>query len=157
MAELIHRQASLGDLKNMWALLRQAASDIPFALDSEAAQESVLSELMACCTSGLSPLAVDADQSIVGALLVRRDDFEWGFRNGTAVHVAYAAVAPSHQDKSVLRALLAQVQSRKAPIFASVKSGDKLGLAAELEALGFSHDRAAASEDLYKWEPAPAN
>jgi ribosomal protein S18 acetylase RimI-like enzyme len=159
MAELTHRVASLSDLKSIWGLMRQVAPCIPFDLDSEAAQENLLSELMACCTSGLSPVAVGDDKTIVGALLVRRDDFEWGFRNGDAVHVSYAAVAPSHRDQGVLRALLTEIQSRKVPVFASVKSGNQLGLSDELKALGFAQECAAENGwgDLYKWQPAPAN
>ncbi len=159
MDELTQRAASLGDLKDIWDLLRQVAAGIPFDLESEAAQENMLTELMACCTSGLSPVAVGKDKTIVGALLVRRDDFEWGFRNGDAVHVSYAAIAPSHRDQGVLRALVAEIQERKVPVFASVKSGNQLGLADELKALGFAHECAAESGwgDLYRWQPLPGN
>jgi len=46
-------------LKDIWGLLRQTANDIPFDLESEADQENVLTEIMACCTSGLSPIVLD--------------------------------------------------------------------------------------------------
>ncbi len=157
MAQLTQRAASLGDLKDIWGLMRQVATDIPFDLESEAAQENILSELMACCTSGLSPVAVGDDKAIIGALLVRRDDFEWGFRNSDAVHVSYAAVAPSHRDQGVVRALVTEIQQRKVPVFASVKNGNQLGLAGELETLGFARECTATSGwgDLYKWQPSP--
>ena len=152
MTELTQRAATLEDVKDIWDLIKTAATDIPFDLESEAAQESILSELMACCTSGLSPVAVE-NQTVVGALLVRRDDFEWGFRNGDAVHIAYAAADAGHRD--VLSRLVADVQERKAPVFASVKSGNGLGLSELLEKLGFAHDCKAESGwgDLYKWQP----
>jgi hypothetical protein len=107
----------------------------------------------------LSPVAVGEDKTIIGVLLVRRDDFEWGFRNSDALHVSYAAIAPSHRDHGVLPALVAQIQERKAPVFASVKSGNQLGLADELKKLGFAHECAATSGwgDLYKWQPSPSN
>ena len=54
MADLKHRAAELADLKDIWGLLRQTANDIPFDLESEADQENVLTEIMACCTSGRS-------------------------------------------------------------------------------------------------------
>lgn len=159
MTEVTQRAASLGDLKDIWGLVKNVAGDIPFDPGNEAAQESILSELMACCTSGLSPVAMGEDKAIVGALLVRRDDFEWGFRNGNAVHVSYAAVAPSHRDKGVLGALVAEIQGRKVPVFVSVKSGNQSGLADELKKLGFAHECAATSGwgDLYKWQPLQAN
>jgi len=155
MTEVKHRAASLSDLKDIWGLVKNAAGEIPFDATNEAAQESVLSELMMCCTSELSPVAVGDGKSIVGALLVRRDDFEWGFRNSEAVHVSYAAVAPSYRDKGILAALLAEVQERKVPVFVSVKSGNQLGLVDELKKLGFAHECTAASGwgDLYKGNP----
>ncbi len=157
MVELAQRMASLGDLKDIWGLIRLVAADIPFEVENEAAQEGVLSELMACCASGLSAVAVGEDKAIIGALLVRRDDFEWGLRNSKAVHVSYAAVAPSHRDQGVLRALVAELQQRAVPVIASVKSGNQLGLADDLKQLGFAHAAAAASGwgDLYQWRPTP--
>ena len=82
MADLKQRAAELNDLKGIWGLLRQTANDIPFDLESEANQENILTELMACCTSGLSPILLDENKAIIGALLVRRDDFEWGLLSG---------------------------------------------------------------------------
>jgi len=159
MVELMQRPASLGDLKGTWGLMKQVATDIPVELGSEAAQESVLSELMACCTSGLSPVALGEDKAIIGAVLVRRDDFQWGFRNGGAVHISYAAVAPNYRDQGVLRALVSEVQQRKVPIDARVKGGNQFGLGDELKALGFAHETAAADGwgDLYKWQPTATN
>jgi hypothetical protein len=63
VADLTQRAASLEDLRDIWGLLQQVASDIPADLGSEATQENILTELMACCTSGLSPIAVDKDKS----------------------------------------------------------------------------------------------
>jgi hypothetical protein len=160
MADLKQRAAELNDLKGIWGLLRQTANDIPFDLESEASQENILTELMACCTSGLSPILLDENKAIIGALLVRRDDFEWGFRNGDAVHVSYAAIAPSHRDQGILASLLTEIQGRKVPVLASVKNGNHLGLADELKKLGFDLECTAASGwgDLYKWRPpSPSN
>jgi ribosomal protein S18 acetylase RimI-like enzyme len=157
MVELTQRTASLGDLKGIWGLLKQVAADIPFELESEAAQESVLSELMVCCTSGLSPVVIGEDKEIVGAALVRRDDFQWGFRNGAAVQMSYAEIAPAYRDQGVLRAFVDAVQKRKVPVFVRVRSGNQFGLADGFKELGFTLDAAAANDsgDLYKWQPSP--
>jgi len=66
MADLKQRAAELNDLKGIWGLLRQTANDIPFDLESEANQENILTELMACCTSGLSPILLDENKAIIG-------------------------------------------------------------------------------------------
>jgi hypothetical protein len=160
MADLKQRAAELNDLKGIWGLLRQTANDIPFDIESEATQENILTELMACCTSGLSLILLDENKAIIGALLVRRDDFEWGFRNSDTIHVSYAAIAPSHRDLGVLASLLTEIQGRKVPVLASVKNGNLLGLADELKKLGFDLECTAAGGwgDLYKWQPpSPSN
>ena len=58
---------------------------------------------------------------------------------------------------ALLQALVAEIQSRKVQVFASVKGGNQLGLADELQKLGFAHECTAKSGwgDLYKWQPAP--
>ncbi|MDI4664475.1 hypothetical protein K9U40_09080 [Xanthobacter autotrophicus] len=158
MAELTRRMASLSDVQGIWGLLRQVSPEIPFKLEDDLEQESLLSELMACCTSGLSPVLVDNEKGIVGALLARRDDFEWCFRNSEAIHVAYAAVAPAVREDKVLPALLGELQEKKVPLLASVKSGEQLGFAAALGELGFTHEAKAESGwgDLYQWTPPPS-
>src|SRR5262245_2351712 len=98
MAEVTRRTATFTDMKGIWALVRQIAADFPVDLSSDAAQESMLSEIMVGCTSELSPVAVGKDKAIVGALIARRDEFEWGLRSGNVIHVTCAAIAPSHQD-----------------------------------------------------------
>ncbi|QRG07565.1 hypothetical protein EZH22_03975 [Xanthobacter dioxanivorans] len=158
MSELTRRIASLSDVQGIWGLLRQVSAEVPFKMDDELEQESILSELMACCTSGLSPVLVDNEKGIVGALLARRDDFDWGFLHGEAIHVAYAAVAPGAREEKVLPALLGELQGRKVPLLASVKSGEQLGFAVALGELGFTHEVKAESGwgDLYQWSPPPS-
>jgi len=155
---LTQRMASLQDLKEIWGLVRQVAPSIPVDLESNLTQENILTELMACCTSGLSPVAVDKDKAIVGAVLARRDDFDWGFLNGKAVHISYAAIAPDHSGNGTFAALVGEVQGRNVPVLASVKNGNQSGLVEELKKLGFEHQCTAASGwgDLYKWQPAPS-
>jgi hypothetical protein len=97
MTERTQRAASLGDLKDIWGLVRNVASDVPFDAGNEAAQECVLSELMACCTSGLSPIAMGEDNRSL-ALLVGRDNFDWALKR-PGPPCLHAAIAPSHQDK----------------------------------------------------------
>lgn len=155
MGELTRRMASLEDVQGIWGLLRQIAADVPFQLDDEREQESLLSELVACCTSGLSPVAVDHDKGIVGVLLARRDDLEWGLRNNPAIHISYAALAPTVREGDVFAQLVSELQDQKVDVFASVKSGEQQGLAQALDALGFTHEIRALNGwgDLYQWSP----
>jgi hypothetical protein len=158
MTELTRRTASLEDLKGIWNLLRTVAAEIPFNVEDEAAQENMLTEAMACCTAGLSPIALNKEKAVVGALLVRRDDFEWGFRNKEALHIAYAVVAGDCPDKDVLSTLVADVQGQKTEILASIKSGNQLGLTEIFGKLGFTHECTAENGwgELVKWQPEAA-
>jgi hypothetical protein len=156
MVELTRRTASLGDLKAIWDLVKESAHDMVFDVENAAAQEAMLSQIMVCCTSGLSPVALAPGGGVVGALLVRRDELEWGLRNSPAVHVAAAAVAPAQKDHGVLDALMADVLERKAPVFVSVKKGEQLGFEDLLVQRGFTHEASAESGwgDLYAWGAA---
>jgi hypothetical protein len=158
MAELKQRTAELTDLKNVWNLIREVAAEVPFDLADDKAQQSVLSELVRCCTSGISLLAVGPDKSIVGAVMARRDDLEWCVGNNNVAHIIYAAVAPSAKGNGVLKGLVSGVQNGKVPVYASVKSGETLGLADQLKELGFAHSFTAVNGwgDLYRWEPPAA-
>jgi hypothetical protein len=155
MAEFVKRTAELTDLKNIWNLIREVAAEVPFDLADEKAQQSVLSELVRCCTSGISLIAVGPDKAVVGAVMARRDDLEWCVANNNVAHIIYAAVAPSAKGNGVLKGLVSGVQAGKVPVYASVKSGEQLGLADQLKELGFAHELTAVSGwgDLYRWQP----
>jgi hypothetical protein len=156
VSDIAQRAASLEDIKDIWGLMRQSASDIPIDIESEVDQERILTEVMACCTAGMSPLAVDAKKEIIGALLAKRDEFDWGFRNAETINVSFAAVAPGHRDQGVLKMLVDEIIKRNAPVYVGVKAGDKHGLAAELEKSGFLRqaEDADGRGELYKWEPS---
>jgi hypothetical protein len=155
MAQLVQRTAELTDLKDIWNLIREVAAEVPFDLANERAQQSILSELMCCCTSGISIVAVGPDKAIVGAVMARRDDLEWGIGNHNVAHIIYAAVAPSAKGNGLLKGLVTGVQDGKVPVYASVKSGEQQGLADQLKELGFALECSAANGwgDLYRWQP----
>jgi hypothetical protein len=157
MAEVTQRAATLTDMKNIWALVRQTAADFPVDLSTDAGQEYMLSEIMIGCSSDLSPVAVGKDKAIVGALLARRDENEWGLWNGNVIHVTHAAVAPSQKDQGLLQSLFVELQGKKMPIHVSVKSGNA-ALADEIKKLGFEVAVTAADGwgDLYVWDPPAA-
>ena len=90
---------------------------------------------------------------MVGALLARRDELDWGLSNKESINVSLAAVSSSHRDRGVLKLLIEQIVKRNAPIFIEVKAGDAQGLATELKGCGFSLAKAETDAELYKWEP----
>lgn len=145
--------ATLQDMPRIWTFVRAAAQQIPFELESESDQEAMLSELMAALSSGYTQVALGEGDAVQGALLARRDTFDWGFRNSPALHVTYAALGPDAAAADVVPALLAPLKDTSAPIYFSVRGGNALDLAALLPSLGFEHLAKSPWGDLYLWEP----
>lgn len=154
MADLAHRNASLDDMKDLWALMRQTAADIPCSIESESDQERALTEIMKCCTAEFSPVVLDAKRNVVGALLARRDEFDWGLRNAEKINVSMATVSESYREHGVFKVLIDAILTRNAPVCIEVKAGEAQGLAAALEGSGFSLAETKEGANLYKWEPA---
>lgn len=154
VAELEHRNASLDDMKDLWALMRQTAADIPCPIESDSDQERALTEIMKCCTAEFSPVVLDGKRNVVGALLARRDELDWGLRNVETINVSLAAVSASHRGNGVFKSLIEAILKRNAPVYIEVKAGDAQGLATELKGCGFSLTKTDDGAELYKWEPA---
>jgi hypothetical protein len=154
VSDLAQRNASLNDMKEIWVLMRESAAELPFDVKNEAEQERVLTEVMECCTAEMSPLVVDGKQTVIGALLAKRDQLDWGFRNKKTINVSLAAVAASHRDQGVLKMLIEELCKQDAPVYVGVKTGEGLGLAVELKGSGFSLEETSESGELYKWEPS---
>jgi GNAT superfamily N-acetyltransferase len=154
VADLAHRIALLDDMKDLWALVRRTAADIPCSLESESDQEYALTEIMKCCTAEFSPVVVDAKRNVVGAMLARRDELDWGLRNVETINVALAAVSADHREQGVFKMLIEAILKRNAPVYIEVKAGEAQGLATELKGSGFSLAKAEEGSELYKWEPA---
>ncbi|RTL79383.1 MAG: hypothetical protein EKK29_21610 [Hyphomicrobiales bacterium] len=154
MANLTQKNASLDDMRGLWALMRQTAADIPCSIDSESDQQRALAENMKCCTAEFSPLVLDAKRNLVGALLARRDELDWGLRNAETINLSLAAVSAAHREHGVFKMLIEAILKRNAPVYVEVKAGEAQGLAAELKGCGFFLTKAEDGAELYKWEPA---
>jgi hypothetical protein len=153
VADLAHRNASLDDMKDLWALMRQTAADIPCSIESESDQERALTEIMKCCTAEFSPIVFDSKRTVVGAMLARRDELDWGLRNAETINVLLAVVSAGHRDQGVFKMLIEAILKRNVPVYVEVKAGEAQGLAAELKGCGFSLAKAEEGVELYKWEP----
>jgi hypothetical protein len=154
VADLAYRSASLDDMGALWALMKQTAADIPCSIESASEQERALTEIMKCCTAELSPVVLDAKRHVVGALLARRDELDWGLRNAETINVSLAAVSASHRENGAFKVLIETILKRNAPVYVDVKVGEGQGLTAELKACGFSLTKSEEGAELYKWEPA---
>jgi hypothetical protein len=153
VADLAHRNASLDDMRDLWTFMRQTAADIPCSIESESDQERALTEIMKCCTAEFSPIVFDAKRNVVGALLARRDELDWGLRNAETINVLLAVVSAIHREQGVFKVLIEAILKRNAPVYVEVKAGEAQGLAAELKGCGFSLAKTEDGAEFYKWEP----
>jgi hypothetical protein len=141
-------------MKDLWALMRLTAADIPCPIESESDQERALTEIMKCCTAEFSPVILDAKRNVVGALLARRDELDWGLRNTETLNVSLAAVSADHRGSGAFKVLIEAILKRNAPVYVEVKAGEGQGLATELKGCGFALSKSEDGAELYKWEPA---
>ncbi len=153
MVDLAQRNASLDDMGELWALMRQTAADVPCSLESASGQERALTEIMKCCTAEFSPVVLDEKRKVVGALLARRDELDWGLRNLETINISLALLSAAHREQGVFKTLLEAILKRNAPVYVEVKAGDAQGFADELKGCGFSLSKAQEGAELYLWEP----
>jgi len=133
VADLKQRAAELNDLKTS-GFAKADSERHPFDLESEADQENVLTEIMACCTSGLSPIVLDENKAIVGALLVRRMISIGGL--GTVTQFVYP-MPRSHQPIAISVLFNAYGNpGTQSSVLCSVKNGNHLGSRTSLKKLG---------------------
>lgn len=153
MADLTYRNVSLDDMKELWGLIRETAADIPCSIESETDQERALTEIMKCCTAEFSPIVIDEKRRIVGALLARRDELDWGLRNVETINVLLAVASASDRERGVFKMLIDALLKRNAPVYVRVNSGEAQGLTAALKGCGFSVANTEEGAELFKWEP----
>lgn len=109
---------------------------------------------MKCCTAEFSPIVLDAKHNVVGALLARRDEFDWGLRNAETISVSLAALSANGREEGAFKVLIEAILKRNAPVYVEVKAGEAQGLAAELKGCGFSLTKSEDGAEFYKWVPA---
>lgn len=153
MSELVHREASLYDIEEIWGLLRDVAADISLPLASAAEQELALTRVMQCLSDECSGVVVGPDRKILGVLLAQRDLLDLALTKKETINVCIVAAAQSPLRAEALSLLLQSLVSRGAPIYAGVSTDDKQGLADALKENGFAPLQSESTQSIYKWEP----
>jgi hypothetical protein len=113
------RIATLDDTPGIFAVLPEAAPEIPVRLDAKERREAVSNMVKECAVSGESWVAIADTGCITGFLLVEPDKMERFHRDNQALHLRYAAVAKSQRKQGIFRALIHQVMNRKVPMTAT--------------------------------------
>jgi hypothetical protein len=157
VSELVHREASLVDIEEIWGLLRDVAADISLPLASDAEQELALTRIMQCLSDERSTVVVGPEKNILGVLLAQRDLLDLALAKKETINVCMVAVPQTPLRREVLDLLLKSLISRGAPVYVGVSGADSQGLADALKENGFAQLQSEDKADIYKWEPpAPA-
>ena len=153
MSELVHREASLADIGDIWGLLREVAAEISLPLTSDADQEHALTRIMQCLSDACSTIVIGPDRKVQGALLAQRDLLDLALAKKETINVCFVAASPSPQRQEVLKLLLGSLISRGAPAYVAVATSDTQGLADALKEHGFTQLPSQGNADIYRLEP----
>jgi hypothetical protein len=156
VSELVHREASLYDIEEIWALLRGVAADISFPLTSDSEQELALTRLMQCLSDERSSVVLGPEKKIIGVLLAQRDLLDLALAKKETIKVCLVAASDGPHRGEALSLLLKSLVSRGAPVYVSVSGAETLGLADALKANGFAQLAGEGAVSTYKWEPPVA-
>jgi ribosomal protein S18 acetylase RimI-like enzyme len=152
MAAIAYRPAQVADAAVIHALLLAIADDLPLAVETLEQEEALYAALRKLLGFGESWVAEDSGR-IVGFVLVEniQTGRHWG--ENEALDLRYAGIDPAYRDGDVFDALMAKVLDRMAPITASVKDANRIGLAARLEKLGFRQTETRTGETHFRRDP----
>jgi ribosomal protein S18 acetylase RimI-like enzyme len=152
MAALVYRPAQTSDAADIHALLLAIADAVPLAIETLDQEEALYAVLRKVLGFGESWVAEDGGR-IIGFVLVEsvQTGRHWG--ENEALDLRYAGLDPGYRDGEVFDTLMMKVLDRMAPITASVKDTNRIGLAPRLEKLGFRQTETRTGETHYRREP----
>lgn len=135
--QMRYRAATSNAVPSIFTLLREVAPEIPLVLDSKERQEAAFRITGECVETGESWVAIGDAGCIIGFILVKPDKMERFLKNNQALHLRYAGVTREQRNRGVFSALIRHAMSRKVPLTAIVKAGNRSGMAARLTKIGF--------------------
>lgn len=145
MSDPALRPAVVGDATDIHALLLRLAADIPLAVENLEQEEALYAAIRKILAFGQSWVAVDGD-AVAGVVLVDAAEAGRHWGENELLTLRYAAGAG-------LDALLGKVIERNVPIAATVREGNRFGLAELLERRGFRETETRVGERRFRREP----
>lgn len=153
MSEVACRQATLGDARDILALLLERAGEIPILVDTLEREEALYALIRTCARSGESWAACDAAGKIVGVVLAERAEHGRHYAEHEIVELRYAVAEPAEGSADVLPLLIDQVLGGMVPVVVTVSRQNRNGLPALLEQKGFQPSAESGGEWRYRWQP----
>ena len=145
MSEPNLRPAVISDAADIHTLLLRLAPDIPLAVETLEQEEALYAAIRKILAFGQSWVATDGD-SLDGLVLVDAAEVGRHWGENELLNLRYTAGV-------AVEALLARVLERKVAITASVRDGNRSGLAALLERSGFRETEKHVGERRFRREP----
>ena len=145
MSDPTLRPAVIQDAPEIHALLLRIADEIPLAVDTLEQEEALYAAVRKILAFGQSWVALDGD-AVAGFVLVDSAEVGRHWGENELLNLRYAG-------GEGLDALIGKVLERMAPITAGVRDGNRVGLAARLERLGFHRTETRVGEQHFRREP----
>ncbi|WP_441252564.1 GNAT family N-acetyltransferase [Tardiphaga sp. 71_E8_N1_1] len=143
------RTATDADHSAIYDVLEEVGSEIPIELSDET-RAAAEYEIVTCCASGRSLVAIDDHQNVVGFALARPDLHTRG-----AVSLRYIGVSKDWRKSGIFAALTGQLLKAGAPLVTTVLTGNKSRMVELLTKKGFVQTAKKESEANFRWDPAP--
>ena len=153
MADIVYRQAELGEAVDILAALKQVAADIPLAFETLEQEEAAYGRIRTCARSGESWIAEAAGHGIVGFILVEPNELRRHYAENEALEVRFAGVLGGGSNDATLAQMIQKVLDRMVPVAMTVSNANRSGLAQSLEAMGFRRLASPGGEQRFRWEP----
>ena len=143
-----YRVASRSEETDMYAVIEDAAAEIPVLLDTEPRQEAMRGIITECHKSGKSWVAANSSGGIVGCALARPD-----FHENGAVSLRYIAVGKNSRRQGVFATLIEKLKANGAPLTTNVLRTNKSKMGNRLIKVGFVEVETDNRETKYRWDP----
>ena len=148
------RVAARGDAAEIFAVLAEAAPEIPLLMDTSERREGVSRIIDKCISTGESWVMTDGGGVVAGFILVEPDEMERFHHDNRALHLRYAGVSNAYRRQGIFRALIQQVIKRGVPLTATVKAANQCQMAALLQRVGFQRWSGDPQiEEHFRWQP----
>jgi hypothetical protein len=113
---LEYRGVVSSDADGIFAVMEEVAPEIPLRLDTPEARKVIFNQVVQCCKSEGSCVAVDNAGRIVGFLLAEPDELERFHHDNQALHLPYGGVAKSMRKQGAFCRLIEMVMSCQVPL-----------------------------------------
>lgn len=152
MTQISYRVAVRDDETDIMDLLKEVAPEIPVPLEPSERQEPILQYIIIQCReSGMSWVAVDESEKVVGFALARQD-----FHENGAISLRYIGVSESARQHGICSTLIAKLKANGAPLTTSVLDDNRSQMADRLKKKGFVIIESGAKETKLRWAPPPS-